>query len=380
MLRPGIHSVKKDATNSELQTAIEKAVPMATKQMAVRSQQFKGATEKETCKKVFDYLKALKYKADGDEQQIRLPSGLVRTGTGDCKSYALFTSSVLSNLNIPHYLVYTSYNQDPTPTHVYVMTKNGCIVDAVWGKFNSEKTPTYKIKKDMNISYIAGTGYRRSHRMGAVSTITLSIPRQILLGLYSTNVDGLATVAAKNMAPLEAKWVKMGGSLSAIRAAVRDGNAKKPKPSGALTRLKSWIEDKAKSKGIKINGTMIGATVQSNEAIKKMLTDGGSISISYRALLDTLGAVIGGFVASVVPGVGTAAGAGAGATIGEVMYAQTGTIVDALFPVTATTSTPAPSATDAAASTGSDSATTSSINPLYIVAAAGAAYLLLKKK
>ena len=378
MLRPGIHSVKKDATNSELQLAIEKAVPMATKQMAVRSQQFKGATEKETCKKIFDYLKQIKYKADGDEQQIRLPSGLVRTQTGDCKSYALFTSSVLSNLNIPHYLIYTSYNSDPTPTHVYVMTKNGCIVDAVWGKFNSEKQPTYKIKKDMNISYIAGTGHRRSHRMGALSTVTLSIPRQIILGLYSTNVDGLANVAAKNMGPLEAKWLKMGGSLSAIRAAVADGVKKPARPSGALTRLKSWIEAKAQSKGIKINGTMIGATQQSNEAIKKMLTDGGSISISYRALLDTLGAVIGGFVASVVPGVGTAAGAGAGATIGEVMYGQTGVIIDALFPVTATTTT-TDSTTPTDAATASDSSASTGINPLYIVAAAGAAYLLLKK-
>ena len=378
-MKPGIHSVKQDASNSELQKAIEAAQPYAVKQMAGRAEQFKGTTEKETCKKIFDYLKHnIKYKADGDEQQVRLPSGLIRTGTGDCKSYALFTSAVLSNLGIPHYLTYASYNSDPTPTHVYVTTKNGCIVDAVWGKFNSEKQANHKINKPMNISYIAGVrGHRK--RIGALSTITLSIPRQILLGLYSTNVDGLATIASKNMGPLEAKWVKMGGSLSAIRAAVADGVKKPVKSSGALTRLKSWIQEKASSKGIKINGTMIGATAESNAAIKKMLTDGGSISISYRALLDTLGAVIGGFVASVVPGVGTAAGAGAGATIGEILYGQTGTLVDAMFPITSgsTTTTPVPTDTT---STDASTSSSSSINPLYIVAAAGAAYLLLKKR
>ena len=172
MLKPGIHRVKNNASNSELQAAIEAVIPMATKQMQSRANQFKGATEQETCKKIFDYLKALNYKADGNEQQVRLPSGLVRTQTGDCKSYAVFTSAVLSNLKIPHYLVYTSYNPaDKTPTHVYVTTKNNCIVDAVWGKFNSEKKPTHKIKKPMNISYIAGTG----SRMGASYTATNKI-------------------------------------------------------------------------------------------------------------------------------------------------------------------------------------------------------------
>lgn len=377
-MKPGIHSVKQDASNSELQKAIEAAQPYAVKQMADRAEQFKGATEKETCKKIFDYLKHnIKYKADGDEQQVRLPSGLIRTGTGDCKSYALFTSAVLSNLGIPHYLTYASYSNDKTPTHVYVTTKNGCIIDAVWGKFNSEKQANYKINKPMNISYIAGVrGHKR--RIGALNKVTLAIPRAILTGLYSNNVDGLASVAAKNMAPLEAKWVNMGGDLATIRAAVRDGNAKKPRVSGAITRLKSWIQEKASSKGIKINGTMIGATVESNAAIKKMLTDGGSISISYRALLDTLGGVIAGFVGSIVPGVGTAAGAAAGATIGEILYGQTSLLVDAMFPITSGTSTSTPLPTDTTATDASTSS--SSINPLYIVAAAGAAYLLLKKR
>jgi hypothetical protein len=282
MLNPGIHRVKNNASNSELQAAIEAVIPMATKQMQSRSKQFKGANEQESCKKIFDYLKALNYKADGNEQQVRLPSGLVRTQTGDCKSYAVFTSAVLSNLKIPHYLVYTSYNPaDKTPTHVYVVTKNNCIVDAVWGKFNSEKKPTHKIKKPMNISYIAGTGSRMgatscsnnntsSGIMGAATgkqwaeslgiwkslpnVVTLNytknqvlLPyatgRGILLALLRKNAGGMATslnniylkARANNASDefkkyraFEIEFLQKGGNPDNLREAIQEGSTKTP--------------------------------------------------------------------------------------------------------------------------------------------------------
>lgn len=279
MLKPGIHKVKNNATNSELQAAIEAVIPMATKQMQSRSNQFKGATEKETCKKIFDYLKALNYKADGNEQQVRLPSGLVRTQTGDCKSYAVFTSAVLSNLKIPHYLVYTSYNPaDKTPTHVYVTTKNNCIVDAVWGKFNSEKKPTHKIKKSMNISYIAGTGSRMgatscsSNNAGIMATegalewanrngISLTtaqkasiaaqkimgaavIGRSVVRNLIQKNSGGLATTLNNSMLAsrtqkagqpdwdkmrkIELAWLFKGGNPNELYESISEGATKTP--------------------------------------------------------------------------------------------------------------------------------------------------------
>jgi hypothetical protein len=49
------------------------------------------------------------------------------------------------------------------------MTNSGCIIDAVYGKFNAEKKPTYKKYKDMNISYISGTK-RRIGNMGKYGT------------------------------------------------------------------------------------------------------------------------------------------------------------------------------------------------------------------
>lgn len=165
--------VKRNANNSELQAAIEAVIPQSVAQTRSIATRYKGANEQETCKKIFDYLKnQVRYKADGAEQQVRLPSGLMRTLQGDCKSYAVFTSAILSNLKIPHSLVYTSYDEkDPTPTHIYVVTDKGCIIDAVYGKFNAEQKPTYKKLKPMNISYIAGIkGRKKIGSMGRYGT------------------------------------------------------------------------------------------------------------------------------------------------------------------------------------------------------------------
>jgi hypothetical protein len=164
----GTTVVKRNASNIDLQRAIEAAIPTAVAQMKQRSNEFKGKTEAETCKKIFDYLKnQINYKADGSEQQVRVPSGLIRTRQGDCKSYSVFTSAVLTNLGIPHKLVYASYDtNDSTPTHIYVVTNKGCIIDAVYGKFNAEKKASNKKYKDMNISYISGVKSRR--RIGSM--------------------------------------------------------------------------------------------------------------------------------------------------------------------------------------------------------------------
>ncbi len=150
--------IKQGASNSELQRAIEAAIPEATKQMQRQAARYKGKSELESCQNIFNFLKNnIHYKADGTNQQVRLPSGLLRTGQGDCKSYTVFTSAILNNLKIPHSLCYVSFNpKDPTPTHIYVITDKGCIIDAVYGNFNKEKKPTSKTLKKMNISIISG--------------------------------------------------------------------------------------------------------------------------------------------------------------------------------------------------------------------------------
>ena len=281
----GTTVVKRNASNMDLQRAIEAAIPTAVAQMKQRANEFKGKTEAETCKKIFDYLKnQITYKADGSEQQVRVPSGLIRTRQGDCKSYSVFTSAVLTNLGIPHKLVYASYDpNDSTPTHIYVVTNNGCIIDAVYGKFNAEKKATSKKYKDMNISYISGVKSRRrigsmgkygtggACGIGGVETgkdwaqklgIWDSLPgvvrfnwgknlilppyvlgREFIKSLLRKNAGGFANTLAKtyevaranNATPefkkyreLEILWLQKGGNPDDLRVAFQEGNTKTP--------------------------------------------------------------------------------------------------------------------------------------------------------
>lgn len=278
MIKRGHTIVKRNATNSELQRAIEAAIPQATKQAAAFADRYKGKTEEESCKKIFDYLKNnIHYKADGADQQVRLPSGLMRTAQGDCKSYSVFTSAVLSNLRIPHKLVYASYDpKDSTPSHIYVMTNKGCIIDAVYGKFNAEKKATYKKYKPMNISYIAGVkprkigrscGYsgigategalewasRNGINLSASQKIAIAaqkvLPvaiggRAILRNLIQKNAGGLATSLNKimmesrsqrpgqaswdKMRSIELQWLNKGGNPNELYESISEGASKTP--------------------------------------------------------------------------------------------------------------------------------------------------------
>ena len=279
-MRPGqTILVKTNATNGELQRAIEAAIPQATKQAATFADRYKGKNEWETCKKIFDYLKNnINYKADGLDQQVRLPSGLMRTKQGDCKSYSVFTSAVLSNLGIPHKLVYASYDpKDPTPSHIYVITDCGYIVDAVYGKFNAEKKATYKKYKPMNISYIAGVKPRRKIgrscgysgigategafewasrnginlsagqkiAIGAQKVLPMAIGgRSIVRNLIQKNAGGFATSLNKlmvesrsqrpgqtswdKMRSIELNWLNKGGNPNELYESIAEGASKTP--------------------------------------------------------------------------------------------------------------------------------------------------------
>ena len=308
MLKPGIYKVKQNATNGQLQAAIESVIPMATKQMAGKAKQYQGKNTIETCRNIFVFLKGLNYKADGNEQQVRLPSALARTRTGDCKSYSVYTSAVLSNLKIPHYLTYASYNpNDKTPTHVYVTTKDGCIIDAVYGIFNKEKKPSFKFNKPMNISYIAGiksptsrinnvnsgtcgiigaeTGRDWAEKLGIWESLPITVKglylrntvtplygvaRGIFLSIIRKNGGGLANSLYKiyqvartnNASPefkkyraIELEFLQKGGNPNELRQAIEEGNTKTP--TGAY--FNQLMKDKAAGKDVKLTQWIKGA-------------------------------------------------------------------------------------------------------------------------
>jgi hypothetical protein len=399
--------------NYQLRQAIFRATPKAVEQTRSIARQFKGETDNATALKIFNFLKnQINYQADGEHQKIKLPNALLRERVGDCKSYSLLTMGILTNLGIPAEYVLTSYNADPTPTHIYVKTKSGIIIDAVWGTFNSEKKANHVYTKSINginpmkISYISGVrGVPQSvktktigncgcgcndRKIGSVfigeltsqekadclkkypvkktmlgdtnrlarescyaakgglketadtiKKVGLSIPRQIALGIFSLNFDGISTQLnnSSRMNNLIGAWKKIGGDEASLRAAIRDGSSKPVKKFGMLKAWEDAIRKRVKSK-LGISGGMGGVTPAQNQQIKTLLMDDGATSVAYRssliAAIGGLGATMGAAVGSVLPVIGTAAGGtggtAAGGYIGELLYQATPTLIDKLFP------------------------------------------------
>jgi hypothetical protein len=313
----GIDSVyKSKADNKDIRDLLERLVPKAKAQMVEFSQQFKGRTEQETCKKIFDYLKNnFTYVADGEEQIIKLPSALLNKKVGDCKSYSLFTSGILENLGIPYHFVYASYTTNPIPGHVYVTTDKGCIIDAVYGIFNKEKKPNYKYKKNMNVRYMAGTctdcnnqkmgitliSKKKRDKFGnfvketvkdvgqGVKTVGLAPGRGLILLMIKNNLDGFASkLQSTDSTAFANKWKDLGGNRTELTEAIKKGAAKPEKRFGLLPKIKKIL-------GSRING--IGQMEIPNEVKAAII---GACTAAGTAIAGPKGSVAGGIAGTVV--------------------------------------------------------------------------------
>lgn len=318
-MKPGQNiTVKTAATNEQLQRALEAALPGAVAQTKDIAPKFKGGTDSETCKKIFDYLKTqVRYDKDGFTQKIKFPSALMRERSGDCKSYALFTAAILKNLGIPFRWTYASYTPGvKVPGHVYITTDSGCIIDAVWGKFNSEKKPFNKFYKSMNISYISGcepavgaialpkigaglkkaaTTVTSGAAASALKTASLAPGRNLFRVIVQNNLDGIASKLAKmNQAQILDLWKKVGGEPGKIAADIRKGSAKPAKKLGLL----GLVKKKLTAKGIR----GIGAT--DAQVITELVPAATAAGTAVGAASGPQGA---------------AAGAAAGASLAEVL-------------------------------------------------------------
>lgn len=310
--------------NQDIRDLLESLVPRAAAQMRKAAPSFRGRNEKETCKRIFDYIKQnFTYVVDGKEQVIKLPSALLKKRVGDCKSFSLFTAAILENLKIPYSFVYTSYNSDPTPGHVYIHTDGpdgGCIIDAVYGIFNEEKNSTFKYRKKMNVRYIgsipaspsapsAGVGkcgyYKQGRRVSGVSgigakpirKIALAPGRGVFLALVKANLDGFASKLQKiDQGKLKKTWENIGGDYSKLVNAIKKGASKPAKRLGFLGLLRKRLKKKG------INGVSgIGAASDAE------------IQAAIVAAATALGTAL--------PGVG------------NVAAATTGAVLAALYPV-----------------------------------------------
>jgi hypothetical protein len=265
-----------DADNKDLREAILAAVPEAVKQTKDLSNYFRSTNERETCKRIFDFLKTrVKYQADDYRQVIQLPSAILRPGAiADCKSLSLFTAAILQNLGIPWHFVLTSYNDSPIPGHIYVETDSGCIIDVVWGKFDSEKKPKYKYKMKLTdnmpnlkessaglgatesgaewairngIWYSFNPGERLAINAKKISPIHV-IARNVILTAISGNAGGLASMLKQldiesngvdktkfkqssfdKKRDIEIKWLQQGGNPNELYDSFNKGYVKPAK-------------------------------------------------------------------------------------------------------------------------------------------------------
>lgn len=191
-----------DADNADLRKAILNALPQAVAQTKELAPYFKATNERETAKKIFDFLKArVKYKADDYRQVIQLPSAILRPGAiADCKSLSLFTAAILQNLGIPWHFVLASYTDSTIPGHIYVQTDSGIIIDVVWGKFDSEKKAKYKYKMPLK----GGKSMKKYSKtgLGAIETAEQWARRNGVWLSYSAGER--AGMKTKNISPLHA--------------------------------------------------------------------------------------------------------------------------------------------------------------------------------
>lgn len=108
--------------NTQLKHQVIERVEKSINNSKAIAEFFRGDTDEQTAFNVWTFLRNhIQYKLDPKKKQgIKLPSGLLRVGYGDCKSFSLFATSILENLGIPAGLRFVSYDQyDKRPSHVF---------------------------------------------------------------------------------------------------------------------------------------------------------------------------------------------------------------------------------------------------------------------
>lgn len=141
--------VKKNAISRDLVREICRAYIIAVEQTKNIAQKFAAATPEESAKKIWLFLRnQITYEKDApNSQQLFLPSSFLYYKKGDCKSYAIFSAAIFTNLKIENGFCLTSYNNTERPSHIYnfIRLRNGkCLpMDGCYSKFGIQKNSSY---------------------------------------------------------------------------------------------------------------------------------------------------------------------------------------------------------------------------------------------
>lgn len=133
----------------------------------------------QTCRNIWEFVKQnIAYQVDPPGVQwVKTPARTWADKVCDCKSYSIFIAACLKALGIKGAFRFVSFvENDPTPTHVYVVVKNNgreIIIDDVLPSFNEEKP--YQHKQDYTMSDVytlSGIGEVNHFKIPVQTTIS----------------------------------------------------------------------------------------------------------------------------------------------------------------------------------------------------------------
>ncbi len=185
-----------DGDTDDIIRAILYADERSAKFTEIFSKAMEGKRPYEVARAIWVFIKSnVQYVEDEfGTQDVKSPAQLLTDSKGDCKSFAVFTGSVLQNLGIPYQYRFTSYSgvRDGKPkrvTHVYVVIPGeDIIIDAVYHRFNAQKKYTYKKDIMARIAYVEGFR-KRDSRIGCDQVGQLSNEmKDVAKGFFATAV------------------------------------------------------------------------------------------------------------------------------------------------------------------------------------------------
>lgn len=150
-----------DGNVTDTITQMKKIVSATRAQTKAIAPTLRGATVTDTARNVWNFLyNHVQYTKDNPlREQLRTPARTWadRSRGVDCDCYAIFISSVLTNLGVPHFFRIAAYGQDFQ--HVYVVAKDKgreVIIDPVLNSFNTEQPYTKKQDFNMKVTMLNG--------------------------------------------------------------------------------------------------------------------------------------------------------------------------------------------------------------------------------
>lgn len=201
--------LKKEYRTGDIVDLVQKVVRSHRADTAVFASRFPAT--REGLQSLFNWVdRNFTYREDPSKNQwVQTPAWLNKHKIGDCKSFTVFISTVLSNMGVDHIIRYTAYRAGEL-RHVYpvaILDGEEIPLDVVWkkqegGSFGREKR--YRRKKDYPVEglYQLGNTYSGTDLIGKVETELADI-EQAAAAIPDTVKDGWGDVTKMTKGELD---------------------------------------------------------------------------------------------------------------------------------------------------------------------------------